>query len=299
MASAVVAFVVLALLDTGLRTNPELIGPDVPIDPTFGLPVPPFGLVYRPGVQLIGVVWAGLGWLGTLALALRNRRRTGSWLPLCLVVSAPLAAFTGVAVDVLGGAWMADGPYLHTVTVFGRGMGVFIFAAWSSYAIVLYAVFTVLSREPRTRVLWGLLAVAVGGDIVSEELMLWLGFYRYYGNQPLVLVHLLPWWWVPCNAVGCFLAAALAHRFRPRAAGWRALPILVVTPVSVLCVYGLCGLPSFVAVDSRYPWLPTQLLGLTSLVLAVLVFAAVLRLVLDRRPFDLADRPRAPIVEAP
>ena len=299
MASAVVAFVALALLDTGLRTNPELIGPDVPIDPTFGLPVPPLGLVYRPGVQLLGVVWAGLGWLGTLALALRDHLRTGSWLPLCLVISAPLAAFTGMAVAVLGGAWMVDGPYLHTVNVFGRGMGVFIFAAWSSYAIVLYTVFTVLSREPRTSVLWGLLAGAVGGDILSEELMLWLGFYRYYGNQPLVLIHLLPWWWVPCNAVGCFLAAALAHRFRSLATGWRVLPILVVTPVSVLSVYGLCGLPSFIAVNSRYPWLPTQVLGLTSLALAAVVFASVLRVVLGRRPFDLTARPRSSTVEAP
>ncbi len=275
-------FVAVALIATGLRAGPEL----GPRDATFGLPAPPRDLPYDETANLISIAIAAASVLTALYLAIRDWVSTRSAVPLCLVLSAPLIAFPGTVVDVLGGAYMVDGPHLRTLSILGRDMGTFIFAAWSGFAIFLYLVYRTLSGNPRTKVLWWLFGAGCAGGVFSEEMLLPRGSYAYYGNQPLVLVNLLPWWWVVCNIVGCFLAAALAYRYRHVLAGWRAAAVLVVTPMSVLGAYGAAALPSFVAVNGTYPWLLTQVLGLGTVALGVLVFAAILHVVLGRHPLN-------------
>ncbi|HEY2202991.1 MAG TPA: hypothetical protein VGH99_00750 [Pseudonocardia sp.] len=276
-------FVAVALVDTGLRAG----GHEQPLDPTSGIPVPPRDLAYRATSNTLSIVWAACGGVSALIYSVREYVKTRSLIPFFLVLSAPLIAFPATVADVLGGAYMADGPHFDTVTILGRHMGLFVFAVWIDFGIFMYVIFTALGRGARTRVLWLLVAVSCVGDIVSEELMLPFGSYRYYGNQPLVLIHQLPWWWVPCNVVGCFLAATLAHRYRHLLTGWRASAMLVITPVSVLGVYGFTAMPSFIAVNGNHPWLVTQVLGLLTVALGVVTFLAVLNLVLARHPFDM------------
>lgn len=283
LAWAAIAFVIVALVDTGLRTG----GTPTPLDPTFRIPVPPRDLAYRATSNTLSIVWAACGGLSALIYSIREWVKTRSLIPFFLMLSAPVIAFPGTVADVLGGAYMADGAHFDTITVIGRDMGLFIFAVWVDFGIFMFIVFTALGRGVRTRILWLLVGVACAADIASEELMLPFGSYRYYGNQPLVLIHLLPWWWVPCNVVGCFLAASLAHRYRRLLAGWRASAMLIITPVSVLGVYGFTAMPSFIAVNSHCPWLVTQLLGLLTVALGLVTWLAVLNLVLARHPFDL------------
>jgi hypothetical protein len=280
---AALAFVVLALVDTGLRAH----GQQPPLDPTFRIPVPPRDLPYRPTSNTLTIVWSACGGVSALVYSVREYVRTRSPILFFLVLSAPLIAFPATVADVLGGAYLADGAHFDLVTVVGRPMGVFVFAVWIDFGIFMYIVFTALCRAARTRVLWLLVGVSCAGDILSEELMLPFGSYRYYGNQPLVLIHLLPVWWVPCNVGGCFLAAALVYRYRHLLTGWRACAILVITPVSVLGVYGFAALPAFIAVNSHLSWPATQLLGLLTVALGVVTFLAVLNLVLGRHPFVL------------
>lgn len=276
-------FVVVALVDTGLRAR----GQQPPLDPTFRIPVPPRDLEYRATSNTLTIVWSACGGVSALVYSVREYLKTRSPILFFLVLSAPLIAFPGTVADVLGGAYMSDGAHFDLVTVVGRQMGVFIFAVWIDFGIFMYIVFTALCRGARTRVLWLLVGVSCAGDIVSEELMLPFGSYRYYGNQPLVLIHQLPVWWVPCNVVGCFLAATLAYRYRHLLTGWRASAILVITPVSVFGVYGFAAMPAFIAVNSHFPWPVTQLLGLLTVALGVATFLAVINLVLARHPFAL------------
>jgi hypothetical protein len=144
-----------------------------------------------------------------------------------------------------------------------------------------------LVRRPSTRTLWLAWGLAIVGDVVFEEVLLSFDVYHYYGNQPLVLLFELPWWWIPCNSVGIVLAAAIAYRFRSSLRGWKALCMLVVTPMSVTAVYGFIALPSWIATNGDFPWLLTQVLGLITVVLGVFAFMGVLKFVLNRDPFDL------------
>jgi hypothetical protein len=67
--------------------------------------------------------------------------------------------------------------------------------------------------------------------------------------------------------------------------------MIVITPISVMGVYGFIAMPSFIAVNGTYPWLLTQVLGLMTIALGVVVFAVILHVVLERRPFDLGYAP--------
>jgi hypothetical protein len=61
-----------------------------------------------------------------------------------------------------------------------------------------------LHNNCRMKTLWIWWAIMIVGDLVIEEILLPIGIYRYYGNQPLIILGTLPWWWLPCNSVGVF-----------------------------------------------------------------------------------------------
>jgi hypothetical protein len=224
-----------------------------------------------------------VGLLG-VALGVRDRRRTGSWLPLVLALSGAMITFPEVFVDVMGAVYFPWSETNHAYTIIGREMPWWIVAGWFGYGVNMYFIFRVLLSNPPTKVLWWLLGGAAASSILFEELLLSTGIYHYYGNQPLVLIARLPWWWIPCNSIGVFLASALAYRYRHRLQGWRSLAMLVITPMSVAGVYGFIAMPGWIAVNGDYGWLPTQLLGLSVFVLGAAVFMFLLEAVLGRPP---------------
>ena len=114
--------------------------------------------------------------------------------------------------------------------------------------------------------------------------------YLYYGNQPLIVLWKLPWWWTPCNAGGIFLAASIAYRLRHELTGWRGLAMFAITPASMGAVYGFIALPAWIVVNSDYGWWVTQLAGLATIALGLGLVALILRVVLDRDPFDISGR---------
>jgi hypothetical protein len=211
-----------------------------------------------------------------------------------VALSAAMIVFPEVFYDVIGGVYF---PYSETerlgesFTILGRTMPVWIVMGWFGYGIFAFGTYVILEKRPTTRVLWYAWGAAILGDILFEEVLLMFDVYHYYGNQPLVLISELPWWWIPCNSVGVILAASLGYRFRQKLQGPRGLAMLVITPMSVTGIYGFIALPSWIAVNGDLPWLTTQLLGLATMVLGVFAFMGVLRLVLNRDPFDLDYSP--------
>lgn len=276
-------FVLVALLITGLKAHH-----DVPIDPTYGTPPPP-NLPYPAGNNVgVTIVMTIVG-LSGIALGIHHWIRKGTPLPLLIAVSGALICIPEVFYDVIGGVyfpWSATQPLGEAYQILGRHMPWWIVAGWFGYGGFNFFMFTLLSAKPKTKTLWLMLGGAAVGDVVFEEILLSFNVYHYYGNQPLILISQLPWWWIPCNSVGVFLAAALAYRFQEFLRGWRSLLMLVITPMSVTTVYGAIALPSWIAVNGNYGWLPTQLLGLLTLALGIVVFALILELVLKRKPFE-------------
>ncbi len=286
--TAAVVFVAVCLLITGLKGHHR-----VALDPTYGTPPPP-DLPYSAGsnigctivMTLVGLVGVGLG--------LYQWKRTRSVLPLMIALSGALICIPEVFFDVMGAVyfpWSATEPLGNAYAILGRHMPWWIVAGWFGYGVFNFFMFSVLAAKPKTKTLWLMLGGAAVGDVVFEELLLKFDVYHYYGNQPLILVSQLPWWWIPCNSIGVFLAAALAYRFQSALQGWRSLSMFVITPLSVTTVYGAIALPSWIAVNRDYPWLPTQILGLATIGLGIVVFALILRLVLGRNPADLEYAP--------
>lgn len=286
-----VAFGAVALAITYFNDRPDLV-----LDPGFGIPAhpTPADAPFLADNHLIAtVVMCVIGLLG-VALGIVRLVRTGHWMPLMVALSAATIVFPEVFYDVIGAVYFpfdTAEPLGESFTILGRTMPVWIVMGWFGYGIFCFATYTLLEKRPSTRVLWLAWGAALAGDVVFEEVLLKLDVYHYYGNQPLVLISELPWWWIPCNSVGVILAASLAYRFRHALRGPRGLAMLVITPMSVTGIYGFIALPSWIAVNGDLPWLPTQLLGLATLVLGVFAFMGVLRFVLNRDPFDLDFAP--------
>jgi hypothetical protein len=293
---AALAFVAIALVDTYFRKPPALGSVDMNLDNAFRIPSPPRGTAYHHLSDIVTIIGSLTVGLTGAALGLRDFVKTRSPLPLLIVLSTLAIVVPETFVDVLGGVYMVEGTtHFHVFTMLGRGMGIFIFCGWFSYGIFPYIIFKVLQSRPTTKTIWIVLGAAALGDVVFEEILLPIGSYHYYGNQPLVLIHLLPWWWIPCNSIGCFLGAAIAYRYQDSLAGWKSLAMFVIMPISVMGVYGFIAMPSFIAVNGDYSWLFTQTLGLITIALGIVTFAAILHLVLQRRPFDLAYSPAAAV----
>jgi hypothetical protein len=292
IATGAVAFVLVAFVITALRSAPEF-----PFESSSG------GLALKPTSEqapflatnhlMATMVMTLIGLVG-VAVGVRMSIRGRTLLPLMVALSAAFIVFPEVFYDVMGAVYFpfSDSEFLGTsFTILGRTMPVWIVAGWFGYGIFAVMTYAMLASRPTTRLLWIGWGAALAGDVVFEELLLKLDVYHYYGNQPLVLISELPWWWIPCNSVGVMLAAAVAYRFRASMRGAGALAMFVVTPMAVTGVYGFIALPSWIATNADYPWLPTQLLGLATLVLGVFAFMGVLKLVLNRDPFDLNYAP--------
>jgi hypothetical protein len=288
---AVIASVIVVLALSALHKTAPLGSADMTITPPFNIPAPPHSTPYESTNNIIATVFMVLVGLTGVALGVRERIKTGSLLPLMIALSGAMITFPEVFFDVMGGVYFPFSADNHAYTILGRTMPWWIVAGWFGYGAFNYFIFKLLMANPRTKTLWMMLGAAAIGDVVFEEILLSLGVYHYYGNQPLIVIAALPWWWIPCNSIGVFLAAALAYRYRESLRGWRSLSMFFITPLSVGAVYGFIALPSWVAVNGHYSWLPTQLLGLLTIVLGIAVFMFILEAVLGRPPLKLNYRP--------
>lgn len=285
-------FAAAALLITWLRDSPNLW---LEIDSATGVPRVPTNEVFdydRSNTIVAVVLQASIGLIGTV-FGIRELIRTKRPLPLMVSLSGVMIVFPEVFLDIIGMVYFPVDDADNVFTIFGRQMGVFILAGWFGYGVFNYVTFKVLERRPTTRALWLMLLGSALGAIFMEELLQWAGgMYHYYGNQPLELLR-LPQWWTPCNAIGCgFLPAVLAYRFREHLQGWRSLSMLVISPLCVTATYGAIAFPSWIVVNGDYPWLITQLAGLATVGLGVLLAAGIMRVLLQRDPFDLSEPAR-------
>ena len=285
IATAVVIAVVAALIITALRQGPVLGSADFTIDPEFGIPTPPHNTPYMSTNNIIATVcMTAVGLIG-VGLGIREIRGTGSLLPLMLALSGAVICIPEVFYDVIGAVYFPWSESNHAYTILGREMPWWIVAGWFGYGAFMIFIYKVLESNPRTKMIWLMWAGAAASSVMFEEILLSMGVYHYYGNQPLVIISQLPWWWIPCNSVGVFLAAAIAYRYREQLRGWKSISMLLITPLSVTAVYGFIAMPSWIAVNGNYPWLPTQLLGMLTIAFGVAVFAFILDTLLGRPPF--------------
>jgi hypothetical protein len=294
---AVALLVAFMLVMTGLKSSRTAAYLD--IDRTgFGLPKPP-AFPADPAFQdysrthtIISIVWLTCVGLLGFGLAIRDFVKSRKALILFVTASAPMIVFPEVFFDVMGAVFYPVSESDHAFTIFGRHMGWFIVAGWFGFgSLFMYLTYKVVSLRLSTRAIWlAFLAACVGATVFEEILQNLGGMYFYYGNQPLIVLWKLPWWWTPNNAGGVFLAASLAYRFRHELRGWRGLLMFVITPCSMAGFYAFAALPAWIVVNGDYNWWVTQLAGLATIAIAVGAVALVIRLVLQRDPWNWSGK---------
>jgi len=263
--------------------------PDLNIDNgAFGLPTPPLDSEYNGTHTLISIIWLGAVGLIGFGLAIREYRRTKVALPLFVTLSAPMIIFPEVYFDVMGAVFYPLSESDQAFNILGRQMGWFIVAGWFGFgSLFMYQTYKVISSGASTKMIWlAFLCACVGATVFEEILQNMGGMYLYYGNQPLIVLWKLPWWWTPCNAGGVFLAAAIASRFGHALTGWKGLAMILITPASVGGFYAAIAMPAWIVTNGDYNWWVTQAGGLLTIAMGLALLAGVIRVVLDRDPFD-------------
>jgi len=283
-----VCLTISALIVTYFRASPVRGSSDFDFDPIFNIPRPPLETpIPTTNIIIEQVIMYVSGLIG-VALGAIDAHRTKTLLPIILPISGAFIAFPELMLDVLGGLyhpWPSTYPSLHLL---GREIVPWI-SVWFGYGASLQMLLRLLRKNCTTQTLWLYWGSMVLGDLVIEEIFLPLGVWKYYGNQPL-RVGSLPWWWLPCNSVGVFLAAAIAFRAERHLQGWKVLAVVFTTPMSVAATYGAIALPCWFAVNGEFSWTVTQMLGLITMALGLGLFCVILESVLGRKAFVMEGR---------
>ncbi|MBU3198388.1 hypothetical protein LL037_21850 [Clostridium estertheticum] len=260
-------------------------------DSNLGLPSLPIDIAYNATATHYINILMGIMALAAFVYSIREYIKTKSFIPLALSIGSIFICITEVFVDIMGCVYYPTSKNDIAFTIMGRQMGWFIVLAWCGYGAVFANVFyKVFDKKLGAKTIWITVAIAAIAEIVLEEVITAFDIYVYYGNQPLVLIHNLPWWWIPCNVGGVFLAACIAYYFKDILTGARAFLFIIVVPCAMGASYALVALPSWIAVNGEYSSIITQLAGILTLILSFMVFSMEMNIFLKINPFDLKKK---------
>lgn len=254
------------------------------------LPLIPTGYAYDTAhvwwisafLILAGIIYLVFAW--------KLSKSSKSCLPLAIWVAGALFVFPEAVNCVLNCIYwtVSPGEKLTLFTLLGHKMDLHVVIVWWSYvAVVGYTMYKALLDNDSTRKLWIIYGVAVLTDVIAEIVFLGVGgLYVYYGNQPLVVIGgrvNLPLWWMFMNNAGLFLGIAILYRYRDYFTGLKSLWALVILPLAYLGVNAAVAMTTAFAInDPDMPWFCTQLMGVITCVLCLLVVHGTMKLVLRR-----------------
>lgn len=260
-------------------------------DSDLGLPSLPVDVLYNAeGTQFINILM-GIMAVSAFAYSIHQYLKTKSFIPLALSIGSIFICITEVFVDIMGAVYYPTSDTDIAFTIMGRQMGWFIVIAWCGYGAVFTNVFyKIFEKQMGAKVIWITLAVAAITEIALEELITAFDIYVYYGNQPLVLINNLPWWWIPCNVGGVFLAACIAYYFKDSLSGGRAFLMSIIVPCAMGAGYAFIALPSWIVVNGDYSAVITQSAGILTILLGLMAFSLEMNIFLKINPFDLKSK---------
>jgi hypothetical protein len=254
------------------------------------LPKIPIHSSITPSTQTAVTATMGAFAIGAFIYALYHWRRSGKPVFLAMFIAGGCMMAMEAFVDTVGGCWF---PRVHSwvaFTAFGRPIPVWLCLAYFFYFGILGGLFwTYMRRGIRPAGVWALFVIGIAGDAVFEMILLHFHTYIYYGGQPLRVLH-FPLWWGPVNSLVVVVVSGLVARFGDYFSGLRAVLIVPVAVSGSAAVNAVAGWPSWLVINSKMPWLPRQLGGLLTFVIAAWIVSLVIKLV---------PRPQAAVVPAP
>lgn len=256
---------------------------------TLRLPEPPITAVSNTTVDLWATAIYSTFALCVLIYGLYYWRRSGSPIVVLMLMGGALCSAVEPFVNVVGAVWHPMVGQMTVFTIMGRGMPPFLVTGYIFYFGALGSLtYLAFRKGVSTRQFWAWATVPMLIDVVMEELMLFWNLYYYYGEQPLILIHKLPLWWVPCNSLGELLGVCVVLKAAPLLKGWRQILIPILIPVCDAVAYAAISLPSWIVVNTPVPGWVTQAGGLATFGLALLVLYALSKVIPNDSPLALA-----------
>ena len=226
-----------------------------------------------------------------LVVSVFDSRKFKSIVPVGMVLGAAFCVVPEAIDNYLGGVYWSQShvPGDIMFVLMGREFDWYVAIMWWAFGAILgYILYAALLRRVKTRTLWICLILSGIADIVVEELLLgYGGIYTYYGNQPLVLIRHFPCWRLFVNVASLFLSVTIAYRFRSWFNGWHSVFILLLMPFCYMGGFSFCGMPAIFAINGIFSPFVTQLAGVFTCIVSVIMAGATMYLVLGRNPFAM------------
>jgi hypothetical protein len=258
------------------------------------LPLAPIHTSIDETVQTNVTVVMGVIAVATLIFSLYHWRRTGKPTFLVLFVAGGLMMLFEPMVDTVGAVWFQKENAWVAFTLYGRPIPVWLCLTYFFYfGIGVGAGYLFLRRGVTRGQVWLMFGAGIAGDFLLETILLHYDTYIYYGDQPLVLLK-FPLWWAPVNSLIVLVAAAVVYRFDDYLAGARQLLIIPIALTCSAAVNAGAGWPSWLVINSEMGWVPRQLGGLLTWVLALWFVSLVAGAVAKRATEPAAGRQRVP-----
>lgn len=215
----------------------------------FNFPAPPSDMVMPQTTQAVATsIMLALS-LAFVVYALTERRRTGTYVALLLVLGGAIASVNEAIVDSTGLVWH---PRIDDWMAYNSFAPVplWVVGAYCTFeggfAYLLYK--RVKAGMTRAQV-WKAFGLLVAANWVLEIPLLALDFYDYYGNPPLEVAG-YPIYWPFLNLPPILVTVALLVRLPALFEGRKVALLLVEPAMAYAAVSNAVGWPIFTALHS-------------------------------------------------
>lgn len=200
-------------------------------------------------------VLAAVFFLASFWWVLRERARSGDWIPGLALVGGLIASFEEPWISrMIQLFYPADSPVL-AFTAHGHPQPLYIQMVYPGFVgLGAYVVYRGLLARPDGGYIWRTFFGIVLLDLAFELPATAAGVFSYYGPQPFQLFDDgWPLWVAFINASGPVLAGWLMYRLAPRLAGLERGLLALLPPLAYAGVYGATGWPTYTMLNSDVP----------------------------------------------
>ena len=266
-----------------------------PMNSVYHTPIPPNDLFpQNPEHVMVSTTVMAIIAIIFLFISIYDSRKFHSTVPVGMVMGAMTCVIPESVDNYLGGCFWSQSHRAGDImfVLMGREFDWYVAIMWWAFGAILgYLLYAALLRGISTRKLWICLALSGIADIVLEEILLgYGGIYTYFGNQPLVLIHHFPWWWLFVNVSALFLSVSIAYRFRDWFNGWHSILLLFLMPFCYIGGFSLCGMPAIFAINGMFSPAVIQILGIATCIVSVINTSGIMKIVLGRNPFSFKQK---------
>jgi hypothetical protein len=154
--------------------------------------------------------------------------------------------------DYLGLLWFASDNVAVAVNLFGRHIPLYVVLGYSFFfGFQTYIIFRAIQVGKGVKFFVYAYAASWLFDAALQISGAQLGLYRYYGQQPFMILG-APMWWFTIDATLQLTAGLILFLLRDRLVGWGQLMVIPLLPGIYAGLNGALGWPVFASLNSNF-----------------------------------------------